>query len=243
MQLTLATYNIHRCIGADRKKRPARISQVLTQIDPDIVALQEVEYSGSVNELDFVAREPGLHVMPGPTMDLGSSKYGNVLISRYPPLEVRKINLSHPGRERRGAIDVDIDCRGTMVRVIATHLGLAPGERRSQAKKLLSRIDDQGEKKKITILMGDMNEWFLWGRPLRWIHGYFGRSPDIATYPARLPIFALDKIWCHPVPVLRDLRRHATPQSRVASDHLPLVGVLNLSHGGGEQEELRGRGY
>lgn len=228
MHILLATYNIHRCRGYDKKINPERINAVLEQIGPDIVAFQEVAYAGTVNEFDFIAKDQFLYQEAGPTMTSGSSKYGNVLVSRYPPVAVRKINLSYPGREKRGALDVDIDCGGTIVRVIATHLGLAPGERRTQARILLERIEAREARRDITVLMGDMNEWFLWGRPLRLIHQYFGRSRAIATYPARFPLFSLDKIWCHPPELLKRVKRHDTPLARTASDHLPLTGRLDL---------------
>ena len=237
MHIRLATYNVHRCIGYDKKRDPKRINAVLEQIRPDIVAFQEVVYAGTVDELDFITKDPTLSIVVGPTITAGPSNYGNVLVSRYPPVAVRKINLSYPGREKRGAVDVDIDCHGTIIRVIATHLGLAPAERRSQAGILLERIEQPDVRRDITILMGDMNEWFLWGRPLRWIHEYFGRSPSIATYPARFPLFSLDKIWCHPSALLNRVDKHDTRLARSASDHLPLTGCLDL---GEERSAVKG---
>ncbi len=38
----IATYNIHKCRGLDRRVRPKRIVEVLKQIGADIIALQEV---------------------------------------------------------------------------------------------------------------------------------------------------------------------------------------------------------
>jgi endonuclease/exonuclease/phosphatase family metal-dependent hydrolase len=228
MQLRLVTYNIHRCIGSDRRRDPARINGVLREMQPDIVALQEVEYVRTLDELGFMGENPGFHKVLGPTMSLEKSRYGNALISRYPVVAERKINLSYPGQEKRGAIDVDIDCRGRVLRVIATHLGLAPIERRKQTAKLLAMIDDPVTTRPVTILMGDMNEWFLWGRPLRWIHNYFGRSREIATYPARWPLFSLDRIWVHPAGKMTEVARHSSRLAAVASDHLPLVAEVTL---------------
>jgi endonuclease/exonuclease/phosphatase family metal-dependent hydrolase len=75
-----------------------------------------------------------------------------------------------------------------------------------------------------TLLMGDLNEWYLWGRPLRWLHAHFNEIPATPpTFPARRPLFALDRIWVAPSGSLRRLFGHATPLARVASDHLPLI--------------------
>jgi endonuclease/exonuclease/phosphatase family metal-dependent hydrolase len=74
--------------------------------------------------------------------------------------------------------------------------------------------------------MGDINEWFLWGRPLRWLHVEFQETPAPATFPAYRPVLALDRLWVRPRTALRRLAVHATPLARVASDHLPLVAAL-----------------
>ncbi len=41
--LTVASYNIHKGVGLDRRRRPERIMEVLGEIDADIVALQEAD--------------------------------------------------------------------------------------------------------------------------------------------------------------------------------------------------------
>lgn len=228
MQIRLATYNIHRCIGTDTVRDPKRIGDVLEEMSADIIALQEVEYIQTINELDFAGSDRGFQAVAGPTVTTRKSKYGNVLLSRFPIEKTEKINLSYPGQEERGAIDVEIDCQGKRIRVVATHLGLSPVERREQAKKLLQRLDDTDQEIFPTILMGDINEWFLWGRPLRWIHKYFGHKDSPATYPSRFPVLALDKIWCHPAESIEDIQPHCSKLSRIASDHLPLTATVTL---------------
>jgi endonuclease/exonuclease/phosphatase family metal-dependent hydrolase len=228
MQIRVATYNVHRFVGRDKQKDRTRTGRVIRQIKPDIIALQEVEYLQSPAELQPLLPEDIFQVVPGPTIVSGAEHYGNILLSRFPIKTKRNIDLSYPGREERGAIDVDIELLGKNIRLVATHLGLTPGERREQANLLLAEIDKSRTGKEITLLMGDMNEWFLWGRPLRWIHRYFGCCPDHATYPSRFPLFSLDRIWCHPPELLISRTVHKTALARVASDHLPLVGTLQL---------------
>jgi len=72
------------------------------------------------------------------------------------------------------------------------------------------------------VLMGDLNEWFLWGRPLRWLRAHFGRAPAPATFPARRPVLALDRIWVEPRRLRTGLAVHSTTLARSASDHLPV---------------------
>jgi endonuclease/exonuclease/phosphatase family metal-dependent hydrolase len=144
-------------------------------------------------------------------------------LSRYPIISTRAINLSVGKREPRGALDADINCHGHPLRVVGVHLGLRPGERRDQIRRLLQVFDtDQMP----VVLMGDVNEWFVWGRPLRWLVSRFESVPAPRTFPSRLPVFSLDRIWIHPRRRLVKVHRHATPLARVASDHLPLVAYV-----------------
>ena len=151
------------------------------------------------------------------------SDFGNAVLSRYPVQSVEHIDLCVDNYEPRGALDVCIDIGlPTPLRVMATHLGLRPGERREQVRRILAAVERDNPHP--TLLMGDLNEWYLWGRPLRWLHSHFREIPVAPpTFPARRPMFALDRIWVSPAGSVRRLTRHASPLARVASDHLPLV--------------------
>jgi endonuclease/exonuclease/phosphatase family metal-dependent hydrolase len=223
MRLLLATYNIHRCTGLDGRHDPDRVLGVLRELDADVIALQEVdshEHKG-LELLKWISQETKLTAIPGPTLLRQNGHYGNALLTRHYPMEVRHVDLSLPRREPRGAIDADLACNGETLQVIATHLGLTPAERRMQVQRLLQRFGT-----KHCVLMGDLNEWFLWGRPLRWINAIFGGSPAPATFPSIWPIFALDRIWIRPPGTLVDLKVHKSPLARRASDHLPITATI-----------------
>lgn len=225
-RVTLASYNIHRCYGRDRRCLPGRIAEVLRELRADVIALQEVETQaeGGLQILNDLARETGAAMIPGPTMFRAGAHYGNALLTRLPVKDVAHIDLSVPGREPRGAIDVRLDAGGGILRVCAAHLGLSPTERRTQVKQLLMRLADKpGD---IDVLVGDINEWFLWGRPLRWLHRFFVRAPAPATFPSGWPVFALDRVWVRPRRLLERVFVHVSDTSRAASDHLPLVAWL-----------------
>lgn len=225
--LKLASYNVHRAIGTDRRCSRERILEVLREIDADVVALQEVEARDSgADMLAWLARETGLHAVAGTTLLRHDGHYGNGLLSRAPVRHKKLCDLTWRGREPRGAIAADLDFQGESLHVVATHLGLRPAERRQQVEALLQLFRDRpGDK---AVLVGDLNEWFLWGRPLRRLHRYFKATPAPATFPSRMPVFALDRVWTHPRSMLRSITVHSTPLARVASDHLPLVATLEL---------------
>lgn len=225
--LKVGTYNIHGCIGKDRRYDPERIAAVLRELDCDILALQELLWNTeeALHLLERLARSLGYLSVAGPTLLGRSGHYGNALLTRLSIDRVHRLDLSVPSREPRGALDVVLEATGSRVRVIATHLGLHPSERRTQVRRLLAGLEGS-DTDMPAVLMGDINEWFLWGRPLRWLHRRFSRTPAPATYPAAFPLLALDRIWVHPRHRLVSLRTHRSPLARLASDHLPLQAVV-----------------
>jgi endonuclease/exonuclease/phosphatase family metal-dependent hydrolase len=227
--LAAATWNIHGAVGNDGRYAPMRIVDVLREMDADIVALQEV--ASEEEHGDFlldIERATGYHVVAGLLRQRRGSDFGNAVLSKYPVRNVEHIDLAIDGYEPRGALDVHIDIgRASHLRVLATHLGLRPGERRAQVRRILAAVE--GEAPQPTVLMGDLNEWYLWGRPLRWLHSHFREIPATPrTFPARRPVLALDRIWVAPAGSLRRLSGHATPLARSASDHLPLIAEIVL---------------
>jgi endonuclease/exonuclease/phosphatase family metal-dependent hydrolase len=191
-----------------------------------VLALQEVEHHlvEGLDLLEYLAAATGLTAIADPTLLRETRHYGNALLTRLPVLTLNRIDLSLPQREPRSAIDAMLDWNGRHMQVVATHLGLMPGERRQQVRRLLLLYESAPAT--LSILLGDLNEWLLWGRPLRWLRRHFRATPQPRTYPARFPLFALDRIWVHPRMALADIAVHASPVARIASDHLPLVATL-----------------
>ena len=182
--LTIATYNIHGAIGYDGLFKPERVAGVLREMRADIVALQEVPLGGTrtPDVLAMLQKATGYEAAAGPACDTRERRYGNVVLSRYPILSMRAIDLSFGSREPRGALDADVDCNGHLLRVIATHLGLRPAERRDQIRRLLEKFDTE---EMPIILLGDLNEWFAWGKTLRLLVSHFQAVPAPSTFPSR----------------------------------------------------------
>jgi endonuclease/exonuclease/phosphatase family metal-dependent hydrolase len=225
--MRVATWNIHACIGSDGRFDPGRTAKVLRELEADVIALQEVEHHAVEGEdiLDYLADAVGLQALAGPTLRRRSNNdYGNALLSRLPIRAVDRVDLSEDRREPRGAIHALLDWNGLDIQVVATHLGLSPVERRRQVRKLLVLLEARPVA--AAILMGDLNEWLLWGRPLRWLRTHFAPMPHRRTWPSRLPLLALDRIWVEPRAAVTALGAHRSPLAAIASDHLPLVADL-----------------
>jgi endonuclease/exonuclease/phosphatase family metal-dependent hydrolase len=222
------SYNIHECVGWDRRRDPCRIAEIIKESNAAIVGLQEVhsESDGRVesHQMNYLASCCGLEAVPGRFLMRKNGEYGNVLLTRFKILNFEQLDLTIPGCEPRGAIDADLDIGGETVRVIVTHLGLRPSERRFQATRLLSALSD--ERTRMVILLSDFNEWLPGGRPLRWLEARFGKNKLMKTFPAPFPLFGLDRIWVSPPSALVDVSCFRTPLTRVASDHLPLIATI-----------------
>jgi endonuclease/exonuclease/phosphatase family metal-dependent hydrolase len=177
--------------------------------------------------MQYLAEATGRTAIAGPMIPRANGEYGNVLLSRHPVLNTRRLDLSVPGREARGAIDVDIDTGNGVLRVIVSHLGLRVRERIYQTKRLLAGIAKEATTPVIVLL--DFNEWFPWGFPILRFNEEFGRAPSLRTFPSRAPIFSLDRIWVKPQRALVSVRRCITPLTRVASDHLPMHAIIDIS--------------
>ncbi len=225
--MRFVSYNIHGGIGSDRHFVPRRIAAVIAELDADVIALQEVESRATgFDMLGYLQRATGLEAIAGPNLvRANGGDYGNGLLTRFRARQISRIDLSVDGREPRGALDVELTCHSGLFRVIATHLGLRPAERRWQVWQLLKAFES--ERVMPTVLMGDLNEWFLWGRTLGWLHKYFQRTPAPSTFPARFPCLALDRVWVKPRALLKRVAAHRTPLARIASDHLPVVAVVD----------------
>lgn len=227
MRVTVASYNVHGCVGADRVRDVQRIAGVLRGLDAQVIALQEVDFGpGEVAPAELLAALPGYEALAAPVQRTDGVRLGNVVLTRLPVSGSNRICLDYRGHEPRTAVDALLETGGRPLRVVATHLGLRPGERRFQVRVLLERVAK--DERSVTVLLGDFNEWFLAGRPLRWLHQRFGYAAAVASYPARFPLFALDRIWVHPPECLRRFTAPSTELARRASDHLPVVAQLEL---------------
>jgi endonuclease/exonuclease/phosphatase family metal-dependent hydrolase len=228
--LRIATYNVHGFVGTDGRRDVSRVAEVVLELDASIVALQEVAFpieDGSADPVDLLATLTHFQSVSAPIFRADGVRHGNALLTSLPIRKSQVISLDFDRFEPRRVLDVTIDAFGHDLRVLSTHLGLRPRERRFQVKKLLELLQD-GPRSHATLLLGDFNEWFLAGRPLRWLEGHFGRCAAVPTFPSRWPIFALDRIWSNPRHAIADSWAHRSTMSQVASDHLPAVAELRV---------------
>jgi len=238
-ELRVMTYNTHSCLGTDGRISPRRIARIISQEQPDIVALQELDHgrrrSRGEDQATIIADLLGYHVVFCPTVVVGEERYGHAILSRFPIETIKVAELPTHARsiwpERRSALWSRISLHDVQVNVVTTHLGLSSRERQAQIKALLGE-DWLGSvlESEPVILCGDLN-CRPGGPTYRMAMERLSDTvsvPNLHTFSTMKPLVRLDHIFttkhfaCERISVVRN---HLT---RVSSDHLPLVADLVL---------------
>jgi endonuclease/exonuclease/phosphatase family metal-dependent hydrolase len=230
MQLTFASYNIHKAVGIDGRRDPERIIAVLRELHADVIALQEADRR-------FGEREG---VLPKAMLD--DTPWRAAPVSRRPrslgwhgnALLVRRdidIDLAQPvdlpTLEPRGAVQTDLLVDGRRVRVLGMHLDLSGLRRRDQIRAIL-RHCQRCETACPTVLMGDFNQW---GRGTGAVREFAVGWHALATgnsFPSRRPLAPLDRIFHSPEWICQQAAVHHSALAVAASDHLPVRATLSL---------------
>lgn len=240
-RIRVASYNIHKCRGLDRRTDPERIAKIIAELDADVVALQEIlDVRDGRPEFDQARRitaELGSYGQCfGENRTLYGGGYGNMTLSRFPVQVCRNYDLTWRHRERRGCLRTDLLLPdNTLLHLFNVHLGTSFVERRHQARMLLS-VDMLSHKRWTgpRIVVGDFNEWTR-GLASRLMGEAFEAAKPKTflrhgrTYPGVFPVLHLDHFYYERHLLLRSFRVHRTRRTLAASDHLPLVAEFELA--------------
>lgn len=232
----LLTYNVHRCVGSDRRLDVDRIVAVIGEHEPDIVCLQELDVgrarTGGVDQAQAIAAGLAMTSRFHPAMRVEAELYGDAILTPHPERLIRADSLPSvrgvPGLEPRGAIWSEIQIGGTMLNVFNTHLGLVPREQRLQAAALAG-AGWLGGCTGPTLLAGDFNATSITRpyqtlcRRLQDCQRQLALKPSVKTFPSAFPAIRIDHCFVSPEIRIRAVRSDYSPLARVASDHLPLI--------------------
>jgi endonuclease/exonuclease/phosphatase family metal-dependent hydrolase len=227
--ILVASYNMHKAVGTDRRRKPERTLDVLNEIGADVIALQEADRRfgsrASAMPMRMIEEHSDFKPVPFGARDGSLGWHGNALLVKK-NVEIVDRELVHlPSLEPRGAVLADLRIDGTDVRVVGMHLDLSGLWRRRQAHAILSHLDRrQGSPP--TVMMGDLNEWSTNRGCLR----DFGHGHRIAacgkSFHSRRPVAELDRIIVSENLEILDSGAHQSATARKASDHLPIWAKL-----------------
>lgn len=227
--IKVASYNMRKSIGTDRRRRPERTLAVLAEIDADVIALQECDRRFGARQgvitPHLLEEHTGWKAVPVAQRAGSMGWHGNGLLVRKDAqvLDCEAIHL--PALEPRGAVMTDVRIRGSVLRVVGMHLDLSGLWRRRQAHAILAHLA-ASTRQYPTVLMGDLNEWSAARGCLRDFGKEFAFAPTAPSFHARRPVARLDRIM-----VSREWRilgggTHDSMAARTASDHLPVWAEL-----------------
>jgi endonuclease/exonuclease/phosphatase family metal-dependent hydrolase len=226
--IRVASYNIRKAIGTDRLRRPQRIMDVIAEIAPDVIALQEADRRFgprvSALPLDMIAAE-GFEPVDFDTRPESIGWHGNTILVKSEIKVDHHAVIELPSLEPRGAVYAELKIKGKRLRVVGMHLDLSGLWRRRQIKTIFSIL----EKRKImpTILMGDLNEWAPHGGSLVEFRGHRIAHTGPSFHSQR-PVGRLDRIIVDHDIRIRASGTHHSPKARRASDHLPVWAELEI---------------
>ena len=221
--IRVASYNMRKAIGTDRRRNPERIIEVLNEVGADIVALQEADrrFGERVSALPahLLEEHSPYCPVPLPHRTGGIGWHGNAILIRR-DLNVGACEALHiPALEPRGAVLAEVHVNGAAVRIVGMHLDLSGLWRRRQSRAILHRVEQGTELP--TVMMGDLNEWTPHGGCLRDFGHHFAFAPTGRSFHARRQVAALDRIMFRGLE-LAGCGVHCSPTARKASDHLPI---------------------
>ncbi len=245
--LTLATYNMRKAVGLDRRHDPARILAVLEEVGADIIALQEADRrtGGRASAVPHELWEGHGHWLPVPlgvknrraldrlpavgarvdewlkvdTRNIGW--HGNAILVRpdVGVLDVAALDL--PTLEPRGATLVELLVRDRPIRIVGLHLDLSGLWRRRQLKAICEAVLARPHKMP-TVMMGDTNEWRSTAACLRDLEPDYAIVAPGPSFHARRPVAVLDRLFVDHALEVQASGVHDSALARVASDHLPV---------------------
>jgi endonuclease/exonuclease/phosphatase family metal-dependent hydrolase len=227
-ELTAATYNVHRWTGLNgaRAPDPARAAFVISELDADVIALQEVlRPFDAVDPLERLAESLHLHLAFVTTRVHRRGEIGNAILSRWPITSVFSLDLSFSRVERRSAVAVQFTGTAGSLAVVATHLALVDRTRRLQVESILSHPQLQGA----VLLAGDLNAWRRCEATRTLERELVGHESFVwpRSFPAARPMLALDRIYARGAELVH-IAAHDSAAARRASDHLPIVAHVRI---------------
>lgn len=246
--ISVATWNIHKGFSQfNRRMVVHELRARLRELSADIVFLQEVQGLHlkhaerhpewpSMPQHEFLADDVWSDAAYGCNMVYDHGHHGNAILSRFPILHQHNQDVTHLQFERRGLLHcaIEVPRLATPLHCVCVHLSLFARSRRLQLDALAGYLEDIVPATAPLLIAGDFNDWrnqadvLLAQRlGLAEIFSATAAARPSRSFPARLPLFRLDRIYLRGLSVSAT-HLHAGPLWSALSDHAALSAQLHL---------------
>ena len=211
--LRVISYNIHKGFSfSNTRYLLDEMRHSIRMVSADMVFLQEVVGENTHNhktidnwapqQFEFLADEMWPHFAYGKNAIYSHGHHGNAILSHFPFETINNLDVSHIPTSQRGILVGKIRHleAGRDIHVICLHFGLFAFERRRQIAILCATIEASLPADEPLIIAGDFNDWrgdsnkTLQKLGLK--EAFFQQHGHLAkTFPARLPILAMDRVY------------------------------------------------
>ena len=235
LTIKVLSYNIHYGVGMDSKKDLSRIADVIKQVKPDLVGLQEISDSTMAAEIGELTN---MKAVFGPSKETISG-YGDAILSRHSFRFVGNQSIPSASSSRYEAMCVDVDLsqvygEGSIVRFVNTHFDwletIGSKVARKGAVEVIEIAFFKDNHNLPSLLTGDLNATPN-SEPLKlmqrkgWVYENFNK--DLFTIPGINPKRQIDYVLTRPAKRWRIVSIEVINEP-VASDHLPILMTLEL---------------
>ncbi|MFW2177797.1 MULTISPECIES: endonuclease/exonuclease/phosphatase family protein [unclassified Moraxella] len=245
--ITLTSYNIHKGMSPlNRLVKLQGIAEALKSINPDIVCLQEVQgqnlkrmvkYNEFPNQSqhewfgEFLQYQNSY----GKNVEYNHGHHGNAVLARHPLDPKHNVNITVSRMEQRGVLHCEILPTGWEIPIVVlnAHLNLMENDRAKQYDVIYQYVNDVIDPAQPLILAGDFNDWKKLsceklGNTLNMQEAMLAHHGKLLpTFPAKLPVLSLDRIYVRHLSVKRAWVHTGQPWASL-SDHLPISAELAL---------------
>jgi endonuclease/exonuclease/phosphatase family metal-dependent hydrolase len=233
----ILTLNTHKLIAPfTRKYTLLPLREALLEVDADLVFLQEMRGEhpktdrhtmGSPIEILADGKWPHFIYAANSIYDTGN--HGNAIMSKFPILQSRNIDLTNHSREQRGLLWLEVQnpFAEDDLHLANLHLDLTEWGRKRQLEKVNAEIQGSVSKNRPLILAGDFNDWSnkASGLILPKLRTVFDIPPR--TFPSVQPLLPLDRVYYAGLKQVHARLLKGYPWNRI-TDHLPLYAEFEL---------------
>ncbi|MFA5326342.1 MAG: endonuclease/exonuclease/phosphatase family protein [Prolixibacteraceae bacterium] len=218
--LKILTYNVRNCKGLDNVTDYNRVGGIISRIDADFVALQELdsatERSNKIVVLNELAAQTAMFPTYRGSISYQGGKYGIGILTKVKPIKTEAVPL--PGEEeKRSLLILEME----KYVICCTHFSLTRADRIASTDIIANAVKKYS---KPVFLAGDLNTEIGSTEMKNLLKDWLIiNNPSQPTIPANVPKKCIDFVLVKKNPNYKvKIVQSVVGNEPVASDHLPV---------------------